>query len=72
MKETNTRVLGAFKVVYTNAHTTPPKGIKTKIRCLIGANSTDISQCRSTKLGEFSSKAPIFKNADQQLEPGLL
>ena len=30
MKETNTRVLGAFKVVYTNAHTTP-KGIKTKI-----------------------------------------
>ena len=59
MKETNTRVLGAFKVAYTNAHITP-KG------------STDISQCRSTKLGEFSSKAPIFKNADQQLEPGLL
>ena len=71
MKETNTRVLGTFKVAYTNAHITP-KGIKTKIRCLIGANSTDISQCRSIKLGEFSSKAPIFKNADQQLEPGLL
>ena len=44
MKETNTRVLGAFKVAYTNAHITP-KGIKTKIRCLIGANSTDIYQC---------------------------